>query len=101
VDDWLEEAHLVEPDLREGVLGDIFGGKAEHQREVDAPESDALPELAVFHLIFVEVALRGVHDQVRQEDIVHLGHRLPSGVFPYLPFLEVLEVIVVAGSNHG
>src|SRR5205807_6418826 len=49
------------------------------------------------HEVLVEVTLGGVHEQVGQQHVVHLGDRLAARVAHQVAGHEVLEVVVPSG----
>ena len=101
VEHGMRQPDPVERQFPQALLGRVLGREPEHHRQVDAAEHHALREDAarvlLLHRVLVEVALGGVHHQVREEHVVHLGHGLAAVMAQQQADLEVLEVVVGAG----
>ncbi len=91
------EAQLVEAELGDGVLGDVLRGEAHDDRAGDEAEDEALAEGGVLHGVLVEVRLRGVHDELREELVLELADGSAAGVLEAVADGEVLEVVRASG----
>jgi hypothetical protein len=93
------EADLIEPELDQRLLGRVLRRQPDDERGRDAAEGDAVFERARRHALLVEMTLRSVHHQVREQHVVHLGDGAAARVLVDRAHGEVLEIIVLAGER--
>ena len=100
MEDGSAEAELVERDLGERVLGRVLGREADHDRARDQTEDQPAAERGPLHAVLVEVRVRGVHHELREELVLDLAHRRAARVPHALPGLEVLEPAIAGERRH-
>src|SRR6266481_3651095 len=94
------KADLVEAKLRERLLRRVFGREPDDERRCDAAEGDAVLERALAHPVLVEMALRCIHDEVRDHHVVHLVYGAPTRVLVDGAYGEVFKVVVLTGQTR-
>src|SRR5439155_669221 len=73
VEDRGAKAELVERHLGERVLGRVLGREADHDRARDQTEDQAAAERGPLHAVLVEVRVRGVHHELREELVLAIA----------------------------
>src|SRR6266851_5463697 len=93
------ETYLVEPQYLERVFARILHRETDHDRRRDAAESYPMLLRRGLHHMLVEMALRRVHHEVRDEHVFERFDRLAARVFVDVADREILVVIIFAGER--